>query len=471
MRYKNLLYFVPIAIVLLFFWGIGSIVLQNQEDSPVFKYIPQEVSHVIQINPTKIFKKFAFQRVFREKETLERIPNADERFSSRIEDDPGIDLFSPILLMKENWATGDVWMMVLAISNKDKFETFIKSKEFDENILMSNNEEVALFAIPFGPSLTEVKQHLDNIVTGNFKPLSIKNKDANSLLSVEEDITFLLTNKKYSENSIFELIQGKACFENEKVNINATLEARDVIPYKNNEYYCLSQKGLHFSSVIPPEEILPFILPENISIPQLPKAQFISMNIIGVEVKIMGNNDSLSQDDYTITPMIEALILPEDQESFEAFLNKQVADSLLMPTEKVHTYNWGYQQNLNIRPFQDNYYYISTIPHSEIKARLQKMNHVAVMNIDIKEIFNQINVKMPKEGVGIVNTVVERTISKTIERQMVGFENLKKFEFFVDPSDQTHLKAHGSFYFDVKDSHSIVELIILLEELDRLHLF
>lgn len=472
MKVKKILYFIPVALTFLLYWAIAKFLLEKPIKSPVFDYIPSEVTQVIQTNPSKIVKKYAFQRIFREQETLERFPEADQRFEKNISTDPGINFFAPILFMKENWADGDVWLVLIELNNKAKFAEFLQRQKFNENISSQFNEEVAIFSLSFGPDNNEVVKHVKNILNKEFKPFNLNSQKATDLLSYNNDITFFLSNKKFSEESVFELIRGKVNFVKESVVIEGNMEAREVIPYQPSDYLTLNPEGFHLTSLVPPEELLPFVLPENIEVPKLPKAKFFSMNIIGVDVQIMGEKDTLSDEDYIVNPLIDIIILPEDKASFEQFLNSQITDSILVATDKNHTYSYGYKQTLNIRPIQDEYYLISTRPQKEVNAKVKKLEHVAAMEVEIQEIFNNIAVRMPsEEGGTIANSMIEKTIASAIEKQLLGFDNLKRFEFYVDPSDETHLDTHGNFYFNTSESHSIIELLIIVQELDELHLF
>lgn len=471
MGLKRIFYLIPVVLMLLFYWAIARFVLEKSEKSPIYNYIPGEVSQVIQVNPTQIMKKFVYERVFREKQTLERLPNADKRLEKNVSEDPGINFFAPLLFLKENWAQGDVWMVLLELNDGVKFDVFLEGKSYDDQVIVGRNDEVAIFAITFGPDKKEISNHIDNILQNNFKPLNLNDRKLQDFLTVDDDITFMLTNRKYSEQSIFELIHGKVNFERDEVSISAVLDARDIIPYESNDYLALKPFGFHLTSLVPPEELLPFVLPESISFPALPKSKYFSLNITGIDVLIMGEDDTLTDEKFIVTPLIEMILMPEDKAGFESYLNQQISDSILVSTNENHTYSIGYKQALNIRPLQDDYYLISTTPQKEVKAEMVALEHIASMEVEIQDIFDNISIRMPNSEETLANSLIEKTIAGAVEKQLVGFENLRRFEFYVDPSDETHLNAYGHFYFNAENSHSIVELLILVEEIDRLHLF
>ncbi|MCG8578175.1 MAG: hypothetical protein MI810_25070 [Flavobacteriales bacterium] len=141
-------------------------------DDEIYEHIPQESDIVIEINCRNFVQEIMYQKIFNEDYFQEKLfpPDEDELGKRPINLDIGINVFSKIIILREQWAEEDVWLAIFEYTNKTALQKFIEEEVGEASIAYGDTYAVA--QINRSTTESSLDEHLQKIADGDVKPFS-----------------------------------------------------------------------------------------------------------------------------------------------------------------------------------------------------------------------------------------------------------------------------------------------------------
>lgn len=163
---QNLKKYLAVAVLLLAlpiaaFIGTHFVLESNKS---VYDFIPQESDVVIEINTRNFVSEIMYQRIFHEDYFHSRIIR--DEHAEPIQD-VGFDMFSSVIIFREQWAERTMWMALIGYTDEAVFKSFL-SKEMPDVHYCFGEEYVLIQLTPYSEQ-EKVDEHMKNIMNGEVK--------------------------------------------------------------------------------------------------------------------------------------------------------------------------------------------------------------------------------------------------------------------------------------------------------------
>lgn len=135
-----------------------------ESDKSVYKFIPQESDIVIEINTRNFITEVAYQRIYHEDYFHEKIVH--DEYADPMKD-IGIDIFSSVIIFREQWSEGSMWMALVGYTDRELFQAYI-TEEFTDIRTCFGTDYVLLQLTPYSDQ-QKVDDHMKNIMDGKIK--------------------------------------------------------------------------------------------------------------------------------------------------------------------------------------------------------------------------------------------------------------------------------------------------------------
>lgn len=176
-----------------------------ESDKTIYDFIPQESDVVIEINTRNFISEVAYQRIFEEEYFNQKI--VKEEHEEPIED-IGLDVFSSIIIFREQWAESDMWMVLVGYTDKALFESFIK-EEFPQVNTCFGDDYVLMQLTPY-PDQSKIDEHMKKIMHGEVKSFR-ERVNLGEIFDRTKEINCYITPKNEFEGN--QLLNGHLSFD------------------------------------------------------------------------------------------------------------------------------------------------------------------------------------------------------------------------------------------------------------------
>ena len=220
-----------------------------EADNNLYSYIPQESDFVVEINTRNFIRELAYQRIFNETYFKERIYPAEEGEEEAPAEkikNPGFDLFSKVILFREQWANETVWIGLISYNDADKMGHFFEQNAPDVNLVFGDG--VAILQLTPSTDQAQLDQHLEKIKKKEIKRFT-ERVNLTAIFDAEKEINCFIIPKTTENN---QLIDGYLSFDFSKdhIAIDGTFspvsgfkESTAPIAYAINEEKALSLRS------------------------------------------------------------------------------------------------------------------------------------------------------------------------------------------------------------------------------------
>lgn len=445
---KRLLYTIPLLLSFTLLWFYLNY-LQINKSNELYSYIPYKAEQIFQFNSNKVFKKILFERVFHEKDFLERVPSTDRpKFVSR---NTGLDFTHPLTIYKMFEDQGPVWVFMLKVDNYGALDEYMNSSS--QIYPSAYNDDVLLVAIPYGPSFDQVKESLEKIVSGESQQHPQNESIVSHLSKETKDVTFAITNHIKGNLLNIKNVEGDLSFNEKDVTFSSSITMKDDYEMvKTEKVFVLPPEGIHAHGFLEPKDIINAIIQDMPFIDRLPATKYFSLNIKGFEFEFGNSFDQ----PFEIVPELELLVKPRSLSEYEDFIESLKDDSLVEISEEKNVIEIKNRFPIYYDQIGDMLYF-STEGIKKVELKEKKIEEVGHLHMNIKDMIDEVNAELP--------------IARKIEDLIYSFYNFEDFTFTIkkDPNHENTFLGEGKLTFNPEGSrHSIVELVATLQVISNL---
>lgn len=174
-------------------------VLESSKE--IYNYIPIESDVVIEINMRNFIAEGAYQRIFHEDYFNEKITLEEDE---KLVPNTGLDIFSSVVLFREQWSEQTIWMALLGVEDRALFEAYLK-EELPSVHHCFNDNYVLLQITPNSSNQEKLNAYMSSIMAGELK--SFKDRvNLSDLFDDTKEINCYIIPQSSDENN--QLISG-----------------------------------------------------------------------------------------------------------------------------------------------------------------------------------------------------------------------------------------------------------------------
>jgi len=137
----------------------------------IYNYIPQESDIVIEINSRNFVREILYQKVFEEEYFIKTLFPPEEQLGKKpLNLDVGLNVFSKIIVLREQWAESDVWLAIVEYTDKVAMKKALERETRHSRIVFGDKYAI----IQLNPLVQPegLDQHLEKIAKGDIKSFS-----------------------------------------------------------------------------------------------------------------------------------------------------------------------------------------------------------------------------------------------------------------------------------------------------------
>lgn len=418
-----------------------------ESDKTIYNYIPQESDIVIEINTRNFIREIMYQRIYNENYFHEKIVR--EEHAEPIKD-IGLDIFSSVIIFREQWAESNMWMVLAGYTDETLFKSFLE-EQIPGSHACFGDDFVLIQLTPFSDQAV-MDDHMKKIMNGEVK--SFRHRvNLCEVFDRNKEINCYITPQNANEKN--QLLDGVVSldFLNDQIKISG--EFTPVSGFAENTpvaYKLNSEAPFSLRSSL---NILSSVHWFNMDhIKGLPEYSQMAIDYHGVHLFMV--HEDLG---YTIPfkqyPDMLAHFEIENYNDWDSFFNKMRTDG----TFKVDTVSHILSTNLgtyfnytfNEKIFELTRKDVQLEPNDD--KTLYFAFHMNVMDIldNIKLGIDQQNPPSENQqrfGLGIVEGQIE---------EVKVMSNVEDIEFQLRLQDETNMVADGGIFMKNKDGHSMIE--------------
>ena len=205
---SSLLIALPISTVI-----ASLFVLESSKE--IYNYIPAESDLVIEINMRNFIAAGAYQRIFNEAYFNEKIVLEDDE---KLVPETGLDIFSSVILFREQWSEQNIWMAIFGVEDRTIFETYLK-EELPNIHYCFNDSYVIVQVTPHTENQETLNAHMASIMAGEIKSFKERVNLADLFVDTKEINCYIIPQSSDENN---QLISGNLSFDflNDKIAID-----------------------------------------------------------------------------------------------------------------------------------------------------------------------------------------------------------------------------------------------------------
>ncbi len=186
-----------------------------ESSTAIYGYIPQESDLVVEINSRNFVSEMAYQRIFNEAYFMKKIyPSTEEKQGSEPslemqETKNGIDIFSKVILFREQWANETIWIGLLKYTDESALRKFIHENIGDGENQIEFNDSYAVVQLSPSSNQERLNEHLKKIANKEVKGFS-ERVDLKFYFDPDKEINCYIIPKNTEQNK---LIDGYLSFD------------------------------------------------------------------------------------------------------------------------------------------------------------------------------------------------------------------------------------------------------------------
>jgi len=419
----------------------------------IYSLIPQDADIVIEINSKNFIQEVAYQRIFNEDYFLDRLPKDEEdNLVDRDHLDFGLNPYSQVIIFRENWANTNIWYAVVAISNKNKFNDFLKDKGYQFNVEYADNYAVILLT---DTDDEDIINHQKNIADFKIKSFDAK-VDLSEVFEASNEMNVYLAPKNSKH-----IIDGYLHFDFKKDRVitkgNFTpvgkIEDIPFINYQTNDDKAVTlRSSLNlFNSV--------YLFNKDISLKNLPKYTQLCLDFDGTTL-------ITSHSDIPIVayPKLNIQFDITDSLIWKSYIDNLNDSSTFMIDETNHQFiiNAESQTYFN---YSLNHQFFKIFQQPNDFITKEQLNTYFYLNIQPNLILK--NTEFVKDSLNPPTFVdgIKIGIIESIMEDMNFWNDVDLINFKIT-NDKSSLdfKSEGEIIYLNKKGHSIVESIVLAQK-------
>ena len=213
-------------------------------DTSIYKYIPQDSDIVIEINSRNFLREIMYQKVYNEKYFTETLFPPDEQLGRRPLDlKVGINVFSKVIVVREQWAEVDVWLAIVEYNDKAALQKTINDEASNASVVFG--DEVAIIHLNAHESIPGLDDHLQKIAAGEVKSFT-ERVDLEDYFNPDKEINVYLLHDAGTAHT--KLVDGRLSYDflGDRIDVDGEFtpvsgfETTPPIAYAMNEDAALS---------------------------------------------------------------------------------------------------------------------------------------------------------------------------------------------------------------------------------------
>lgn len=178
-------------------------------DTNIYKYIPQDSDIVIEINSRNFIKEVMYQKIFRESYFNETLFPPEDALGRRPTNlNVGINVFSKVIVVREQWAEVDVWLAIVEYNDKAALQKSIGGENSGSKIFFG--DEVAVIHLNARETIDGLDDHLQKIAAGEVKSFT-ERVDLVDYFDPDKEINVYLLHDSGNEHT--QLLDGRLSYD------------------------------------------------------------------------------------------------------------------------------------------------------------------------------------------------------------------------------------------------------------------
>lgn len=168
----------------------------------IYAFVPQESDFVIEINTRNFVQEIMYQKLYHEtyfNEKVYPVKKGEKPESRWVES--GIDMFSKIVLFREQWANEAIWFAVIKHNGVDKLKSFILTQ--NQEAIFETNERFAIIQLTPSSNQESLSEHIKNLSNQEIKSFK-ERKNITSLFKNDKEINCFIIPKPSDHNDLLE---------------------------------------------------------------------------------------------------------------------------------------------------------------------------------------------------------------------------------------------------------------------------
>ncbi len=428
-----------------------------EPSTDIYAHIPQESDIVLEINLQNFVTEIAYQRIFEEGYFIDKIyPSTDEDDKKEPESDAsekmGFDVFSKMVLFREQWATENVWVAVVPYTNRTDFKTFVANRNSEAHVVFG--DKYAIVQMNASENQDKLDEHLKKISTRDIKPFT-ERVELREIFDPTQEINCYVIPKVTQDNQI---IEGALHFNFLTDHIAITGEFTPIPDFdedKSIAYAIDAQKGMSMRSCLNVFNSIYWFNEEKID--NVPDYKQMAFDYDGVNFYLTKRDKSSSAPPFNSFPQMNLQFDIENSNVWFNFFDSLTASGQIIPdtiTNQLYTKERAFfQYELTRQHFKLMQSPFALIPNEESGLYFD-------LQLEIDPLLANTNIMIDESN---PPSTLEQSIftgfASSIIADMRRFNNIEGINFQLKKGDNHIVKAAGKINMKEKNGKSIVESI------------
>lgn len=171
-----------------------------ESNRTIYNFIPQESDLVIEINTRNFINEIMYQRIYEEAYFHEKIVRDEHAEPIK---EIGLDLFSSIVIFREQWSESNIWMGLVGYTDESKLKSFLNEQIPDAHYCFGDT--YALIQLTPYPEEEKIQAHMQSIMNGEIE--SFKQRvNLSQIFDRKKEINFYISPQNSSTKN--QLLNG-----------------------------------------------------------------------------------------------------------------------------------------------------------------------------------------------------------------------------------------------------------------------
>ena len=424
-----------------------------ESNKSIYDFIPQESDVVIEINTRNFVSEIMYRRIYHEGYFHEKIVR--EEHADPIKD-VGFDLFSSVVIFREQWAERNMWMALIGYTDETKFTAFLREELPDVHFCFGD-DYVLVQLTPY-PEQEKVDEHMKNIMTGSVKSFR-ERVDLTELFDRNKEINCYITPQNDDRGN--QLLNGNISLDFLGDQISVEGEFTPVSGFSDNEpvaYAVNKEAPFSLRSSLNILRSIYWFSEDNIKgIPQYSQMAFDyhGMNLFMVH-KELGYEFPFKQ-----FPDMQLHFDIVDYSNWKTYFN-QLQDDKIFKVDTVTnilstSMGTYFIYNFNDKEFELMRSDMTLAPNEDKNLYFAFHMTVAPLIDNIKMAFDEENPPPTETQAEKIEASATMGVVELMLEELRVLDNFKDIDFELRLEDETNMVASGTINMEHKGGHSIIE--------------
>lgn len=424
-----------------------------EPSNEIYAYIPQESDFIVELNAQNFIKEMAYQRIYKEDYFMDRVyPETDEEPEKKFKE-TGIDLFSKIILFREEWADETIWFAILKYTDEDLVRTFLTEEAADVQFEFSNDYVIA--QLNLSSSQEKLNEHLKKISKKEVKAFT-ERVNLTKLFDPKKEINCYVIPRNTPSNQI---IEGYFSFDflTDHIAIEGALTPVPTFDEIPPAAYAINmEKALSLRSSLNLLNSIYWFNEEKIE--NLPQYKQMAFDYDGVDCKLVHKNMGFTTP-FSSYPAVEAHFdIANKAVWYDFFDSLRVGNAVQIDTiQKTLITAEGAHFHYEISPtefeIRQKPFTLSTATENNVyfdfRMDISDMIDRTVFSVDEQHPPSDLEQSL---GLMVANKIID---------EIRFLANIESISFRLTKESSTEILANGRLEMNEKNGHSMVESLSL----------